>query len=125
MKLWVPSRIGGASLRFQFCGDTYKKHNMTVFRTIVYVRPHVSKSKGDTRWFLLYKRPKGYWIAGIFTTEELSGKIVSERKPDGSLKYVDGYSISVEMFNDMYDMFINDPQKYYVAKSSETYEDII
>jgi hypothetical protein len=78
--IWSIVQVGQKGLNFELSTDCEKYHNGNVRNCIVYCRPTGTKnSNGETLYFLIYRRPKGYYVGHILTPKMGEGILTTIR----------------------------------------------
>jgi hypothetical protein len=109
-KKWSIVSVGNPGLTFNYCDDT-KFHNGSVRSTDVLCRK-TDREDGlhAPLYFLLYKRPKKYWVFHLLTAKQGEGFLKVKKNVDGSIKHpVDTIALEAEA---CYNKVIVDLTKY-------------
>ena len=113
--LWTYVKVSPSGLTFDLCTDLKKYHNGSVRSTTVLCRKMTDvKPTGDRTFFLLYKRPKGYWVAMVVLEKHAAGgRLVTVRDAiSGKPLKITGNDWITNKVEDIFQEMFKDPKKY-------------
>lgn len=78
--IWNSVQVGPKGLNFELSTDLSKYHNGSVRNCVVYCRPTgTTNPAGEALYFLIYRRPKGYYVGHILTPKMGEGILTTIR----------------------------------------------